>query len=126
MNQEHEQEVEKVFTRTCEILKLSGFSFRVMKRKAPVGAVRSYTVGYSRLDKKLVCIDVYTAKKREAKKMSSILGVMAHELAHFQKPPYRQRHRGKWINRIHYPKFYKQVTKNIERFKKDPVLGEYY
>ena len=126
MYKKHEDEVQKAFNRACEILKLTGFSFRVMQRKAPVGAVRSYTVGYSRLDKKMVCVDIYTAKKREPKKMSAILSIVAHELAHFQKPPYRQRYRGKWITRAHFPKFYKQVAKNIEKFKKDGVLGGYY
>lgn len=123
-----EQEATLSFARACDILKLSGFTFRPMLgRTAPVANVKhAYRLGHTNIKTKTVTVDIYTARLRKQKKMSAILGVIAHELAHHQKPPYRQRYRGRWINRIHYPAFYRQVKKNMERFKKDALLGQYF
>ena len=74
----------------------------------------------------VVTLDIYTARKRTPKKISAILSVLAHEIAHHQKPPYRQWHRGRWIIRQHYPDFYRQVNKNIYIMKKDALLGRYF
>src|SRR3989338_6990502 len=117
----HEQSVELVFARACEVIKLTGFTFRPMLNRASSikNTRRSYTLGRINLKTKRLTVDIYTAKKREPKKISAILAVIAHELAHHQKPPFRQRYRGRLINRIHYPSFYRQVKKNITKFKKD-------
>ncbi len=122
----HEQNCENIFQKACEVLNLQGFVFKPKIIKAGDGYVRNYKLGYTNLKSKLVVVDIYTRKKKKPKKYSSILAVIAHELAHHQKKPYRQFYMFRWINRIHYPEFYKQVTKNIEKFKKDEMLGELY
>jgi hypothetical protein len=124
----HQQQVELAFVRACQILKLADFSFRPMlgRRNGVKNLKKSYTLGHTNFKTKTVTIDIYTAKRRQPKKISAILSVVAHELAHHQKPPYRQRYRDRLINRIHYPEFYKQVNRNIGKFKKDKVLGEYF
>lgn len=123
-----EQEVSLSFSRACEILKFSGFTFRPMLgRTAPVSDIkRAYRLGHTNLKTKTVTADLYTARLRKPKKMSAILSVIAHELAHHQKPPYRSRYRGRIINRIHYPAFYRQVKRNIQKFKRDKALGDYF
>lgn len=123
-----EQEVALSFARACGVLKLHGFTFRPMLgRTAPVSNVkRAYRLGHTNIKTKTVTVDIYTARLRKQKKMSAILGVIAHELAHHQKSPYRERYRGRWINRIHYPAFYRQVKKNMEKFKKDEKLRNYF
>lgn len=124
----HEQQIALAFNRACKILKFSGFTFRAMLgRIAPVADIkRSYRLGHTNLKTKTVTVDIYTARLRKPKKISAILAVIAHELAHHQKKPYRERYRGRWINRIHYPAFYKQVKRNMEKFKKDAGLGAYF
>ena len=127
---QHDQEKESffAFNRASEVLKLTGFTFRPMLgRKAAVADIkRAYRLGHTNLKPKIVTVDIYTARLRKPKKMSAILAVIAHELAHHEKKPYRQKYRGRWINRIHYPSFYRQVKKNMEKFKKDAVLGRYF
>jgi len=126
----HDQEKESffAFNRASEVLKLTGFTFRPMLgRKAAVADIkRAYRLGHTNLKTKIVTVDIYTARLRKPKKMSAILAVIAHEFAHHEKKPYRQKYRGRWINRIHYPSFYRQVKKNMEKFKKDAVLGRYF
>jgi len=122
----HEQICEQIFHRACEVLKMKGFTFKPKVIRAGDGYVRSYKLGYTNLKSKLVVVDIYTQKLKKVKKYSSILATIAHELAHHQKKPYRQFHMFRWINRIHYPEFYKQVNKNIERFKQDEILGGFY
>lgn len=122
----HEQNCENIFQRACEVLKLKGFAFKPKIVKAKSGYVKNYRLGYTNLKSKLVVVDIYTQKLKKQKKYSSILAVIAHELAHHQKKPYRQFYMFRWINRIHYPEFYKQVKKNIKKFKKDEVLGRFY
>ena len=95
-------------------------------RDGGVKNTKNFTLGHTNLKNKTVTIDIYTPRFRKPKSYNSILRVMAHEIAHHQKLPYRQRYKGHLINRQHYPAFYKQVTKNIEKFKKDEVLGEYF
>lgn len=122
----HEQICESIFQRACEVLKIKGFTFKPKIVRAGDGYVKNYKLGYTNLRSKLVIVDIYTQKKKEPKKYSSILAVIAHELAHHQKKPYRQFYMFHWINRIHYPEFYRQVKKNIENFKKDEILGGFY
>ena len=122
----HEKNCQVIFERACEVLKMRGFSFKPKVIRKGDGYVENYKLGYTNLKSKLVVVDIYTQKLKKPKKYSSILAVIAHELAHHQKPPYRQFYKFRWINRIHYPEFYKQVTKNIEKFKRDGVLGRFY
>ena len=122
----HEQNCEHIFQRACQVLKLQDFAFKPKIIKAGDGYVRNYRLGYTNLKSKLVVVDIYTQKKKKSKKYSSILAVIAHELAHHQKKPYRQFYMFRWINRIHYPEFYEQVTRNIEKFKKDELLKQFY
>ena len=124
----HLEEVHAVFYRACTILKLRGFYFRPMTSRS-AGArdiKKSYRLGHTNLKTKTVTVDIYTAKQRKSKKISAILSVIAHELTHHQKPPFRQRFRGRWINRIHFPAFYRQVNRNVAKFKKDAVLEKYF
>ena len=125
-NVNHEENCEKIFQEACLVLKLKGFSFKPKVIRTGDGYVKNYKLGYTNLKSKLVVIDIYTQKLKKPKKYSSILAVIAHELAHHQKKPYRQLYKFRWINRIHYPEFYEQVTKNIGKFKKDRALRELY
>lgn len=122
----HEQTCEQIFQRACETLKLNGFTFKPKIVRTKGGYVKNYRLGYTNLKSKLVVVDIYTQKLKKPKKYSSILAVIAHELAHHQKKPYRQFYMFRWINRIHYPEFYRQVNRNINKFKKDEVLREFY
>lgn len=123
----HEQLVEYIFVRACQVLNLAGFSFRPMNRVAPVTNLkRSFQLANINLRTRIVTIDIYTPRRRQSKKISAILALIAHELAHAQKLPYRSRFRGRMILRMHYPGFYRQVTRNVKKFKKDKELREYY
>lgn len=126
MSKDYQQQIEYIFYKTCECLKVTGFRFRVIRRKKEINTKKSYTVGYTNLKTKVVALDIYTPKKRQPKSINSILRVFAHEIAHHQKLPYKQYYRGKWITRSHYPRFYKQVNKNIAKIKKDQELGRFF
>jgi len=97
-----------------------------MRRIREINTKKSYVVGRINLKTKTITLDLYTAKKREPKKIASVLRVLAHEIAHIQKPPYQQRHRGKLIIRKHYPRFYKQVNKNIEAIRGDGEMKQFF
>jgi hypothetical protein len=124
----HEEICQRIFEEACRCLKMKGFTFQPKVVRAGDGYKKAYTLGYTDLRSKLVVIDIYTQKLKKQKKYSSILSVIAHELAHHQKRPYRQfdLRRRKWINRIHFPEFYQQVNKNIDKFKKDKILRQFY
>jgi len=126
MQSSYQTQIEKIFHKACNCLKLTGFTFKAMNRQAPINTTKNYSLGYTNLKTKLIAIDIYTPKKRQPKSINSILRILAHEIAHHQKKPYKQLFKGKWINRSHYPLFYKQVNKNIEKFKKDKELGIYF
>lgn len=126
MNNSYESQVEDIFNKACNCLKVTGFTFRVMRRQAPISTLKSFAVGYTNLRTKVVALDVYTPKKRQPKSLNSLLRVIGHELAHHQRMPFKQWFRGKWINRSHYPGFYKQVKRNIAKFAKDKELGIYF
>ena len=85
---------------------------------------KSYTLAHSNLKTKTITIDIYTPRHRKPKSIKSILNILAHEIAHHQKLPFRQFHRGKWIIRQHYPAFYKQVNKNIKKIQDDNLFPE--
>jgi hypothetical protein len=126
----HEEKIEKVCTRLSEIFKLKGFTFKTMRRqvdsegKGVLNLKKSYTLAHTNLKTKSITIDIYTPRHRKPKSIKSILNILAHEIAHHQKMPYRQFHRGKWIIRQHYPAFYNQVNKNIKKTQKDKILQE--
>jgi len=122
----HENEVIKICNYACQLLRYPKLNIEIMHRLKPVTKGRGYVLGYTNLKKNLVVLDVYTARLRKPKKISAILNVLAHEITHHQRPPYRQWHRGRWIIRQHYPRFYKQVNKNIVKIKKDKILKQYF
>lgn len=126
MTSNHLTEVETAVKKAFAVLKAHAFTFRAMNRTSPVKKNTSYVEGHTSLASKIITIDIYTARLRKPKKISAILAVLAHEVAHHQKPPYRQRHKGRWITRYHYPGFYKQVNKNIEKLKKHKETRAYF
>ena len=97
-----------------------------MNRKARVDSKRGFVIGRTNLRTGSISIDIFTPKQRKQKKISSILRTLCHEVAHHQKLPFRQKHRGRWIIRQHYPEFYNKVTKNIEKLKKNKDLLKYF
>ena len=119
-------EVMRVCEHAFSVLKIKNLSFRPMRRIKPVKKGRSFVIGRTNLRTRLITIDILTPIKREPKKISSILRTLCHEVAHHQKPPYKQLYRFRLINRQHYPKFYKQVKKNIEKLKKDIILRNHF
>ncbi len=126
----HEEKIEKMCTRLGEIFNLKGFTFKTMRRhvdsegKGVLNLKKSYTLAHTNLKTKSITIDIYTPRHRKPKAIKSILNILAHEITHHQKLPYRQFHRGKWIIRQHYPAFYNQVNKNIKKIQKDKILNE--
>jgi len=121
-----QNQIKNIFNEACNSLKVMGFHFRVMNRTAPVNNPRSFRIAYTNLKTKLIAIDILTPRKREPKSIASILRIMAHEIAHHQKKPFKQLYRGHIITRSHYPAFYKQVNRNISKLKSDPILSQYF
>jgi len=126
----HEQKIQIIFDRLKKIFKLKNFTFKTMRRqvdeqgKGVLNLKKSYTLAHTNLKTKTITIDIYTPRHRKPKAIKSILNILAHEIAHHQKMPYRQFHRGKWIIRQHFPAFYKQCNKNMEKIMKDKILSE--
>jgi hypothetical protein len=123
----HEQETQI----TCDLVikKLKAekkIKFRPMRRRASINTKKSYAIGRTNLKTGLITIDILTPKKREPKKISSILTTLCHEIAHHQKRPFKQYFKGRWIVRQHYPEFYEQVTNNIKIIKEDLELGKFF
>lgn len=125
MNTQHEQLVEMLFVRICQILRFKNLTLKVMKRQGSKSNT-NYTLGYINLQTRTIVLDIYTPKTLKPKSINGLMRTLVHEIAHLQKPPYRQRHRGRWIVRQHYPQFYKQVEKNLDKMKKDPILGLHF
>lgn len=117
----HAELVQLLFNRIQEILKIPDITLRIMKRRGEKSNKR-YILGYINLKTKVITLDIYTPKTLKPKSLNSLIRTLAHEIAHIQKPPYRQLYKGKIINRQHYPAFYKQIEKNIAKIKKDPSL----
>ncbi|MFH1427494.1 MAG: hypothetical protein ABIG60_03110 [Patescibacteria group bacterium] len=119
-------EVQLVCEQALIILKVNKLKFRAMNRKNHVNTKRGFVIGRTNLKTGLITIDIFTPKKRQPKKVSSILRILCHEVAHHQKKPYRERFKGHIINRQHYPKFYKQVNRNISILKKNVLFSKYF
>jgi hypothetical protein len=113
----HAEQCLAVCNNALEILKTDNLKFRPMRRKTRVNTKRGFIIGRTNLKTGLITIDIFTPRKREPKKISSILRTLCHEAAHHQKKPYQQRLRGRWIIRQHYPAFYRQVSRNINKLK---------
>jgi hypothetical protein len=125
--EDHIEHVDYLFTKACKLLKMKNISWRVMEgRTAPVNTAKDYSLGYTDLQKREITLDVFTPRRRSPKSSNGLLRVIAHEIAHLQKPPYRERYRGRIITRMHFPKFYTQVNKNVEKFKKDKEFKQYF
>lgn len=123
----HEQLVQHICERALKILKSTDLRFRPMQRRNNhVNTQRGFVIGRTNLKTGLITIDIQTPKLRQPKKIASILRTLCHEVAHYQKRPYRQYFKGRWIIRRHYPGFYKQVKKNVEKLKKDDILCKYF
>lgn len=122
----HVEIIQEIFDYTVKFLfGFDTYNLKIMQRRVPVN-VKKITLGYLNFQKKIICIDIFTPKRRQPKSINSILRILAHEIAHIQKPPYYQKYRGKLIIRQHYPAFYKQVNKNIKKIKKDTKLNCYF
>jgi hypothetical protein len=120
----HEDLVKLLFDKVCSLLAVKGIKLRFMSRKGM--KTGSYTKAYINLQKKLITLDIYSPKTMKPLSINGLIRTIVHEIAHLQKPPYRQRHRGRWINRQHFPEFYKQVEKNLNKIKKDSILGMHF
>lgn len=123
---EHIVEVQKVCEQALALLGETKLKFRPMRRQKSINTKRSFVIGRTNLKTGLITIDIFTPKRREPKKMASILRVLCHEAAHHQKKPFRELFRGRLIVRQHFPKFYKQVNNNINILKKDPQFAGYF
>lgn len=121
----HEELAQMLFTRICEIIKVKNIQMRAMNRRGSKSN-KNYTLGYINLKTRTIVLDIYTPKTMKPKSLNSLIRTLCHEIAHLQKPPYRQFHRGKWIVRQHYPAFYRQVERNIEKVKKDSILAMHF
>jgi len=122
-----EQTVQTTCEHALKILKIKKLRFRPMQRKNNrVNTKHGYVIARTNLKTKLITIDILTPKQRKPKKISSILRTLAHEIAHHQKPPFRQRYKGRIITRQHYPAFYRQVNKNVIMLKKDESLSKFF
>lgn len=126
----HEQNVALIFTRVSEIFDLKNFQFKIMRRqideegRGVLNLKKSYVLAHTNLKNKTITIDIYTPRHRKPKSLKSIVNILAHEIAHHQKMPFRQLFRRRIITRQHYPAFYKQVNKNIKKIYQDEDLGK--
>ena len=122
----YEELIQLVCDQALGVLGQGRLKFRPLRRKVRVDPKRGFIIGRTNLKTGLITIDIWTPKFRKPKAVASILRTFCHEVAHHQKPPYRQFFRWRWITRQHYPKFYKQVLKNIEILKKNEALKDYF
>jgi hypothetical protein len=120
---EHEIKTISICAQALIILGFNNLHFKPLREQNDhVNTKRGFVIGRTNLQTGLISIDIWTPKKRGPKKISSILRTLCHEVAHHQKKPYRQRYRGRIINRMHYPIFYRQVQRNINKLKKEDLL----
>lgn len=122
-----DEKIKNICDLALTLIGLNHLKFRPMRRKDnSINTKRSFVIGRTNLKTGLITIDIFTPTKREPKKISSILRTLAHETAHHQKLPFRQRYKGHIIIRSHYPDFYQQVNKNILLFKSNKTLQQYF
>ena len=124
-NQDHVNKCLEIFEQVAAVLKLKNYTILPMQRKDLKNA-KSCTVGYINFAQQKIVIDVFTPAKGQPKAYASIIRILAHEAAHIKKPPYRSLYKGHFITRQHYPAFYRQVTKNIKKLKKNKILYPYF
>lgn len=123
----HEISVSIAVNQALDILRYNKLKFTPMARKENrVNTKRGFVIGRTNLKTGSISIDIFTPKTRKPKKISSILTILCHEVAHHQKRPYRQRYKGRIIIRKHFPVFYRQVKRNIAKLKKDKILKNYF
>lgn len=123
----HESLVEHLFQRSLAVLGLRGFELRPMRRRTRGrGALRSVVYGYTRLDGKMITVDLYTPRTMKPRKMDAILRVIAHELAHHQQPPKLYRKWFRLVRMIHHPVFWTQYKKNVKQLQQDELLKPYF
>ena len=123
----HEAFVEHLFRRACLVLEMPGFELRPLRRRVRgKGKFRSYALGYTKLDQKLITVDLYTPRTMKPRKIDAILRVVAHELAHHQEPPklYRQWYR--IVRMVHHPRFWTQYKKNVAKLAQDEMLSAHF
>ncbi len=106
---------------------MPGFELRPLRRRVRgVGKLRSFAYGYTRIGEKSVTIDLYTPRTCKPRKMDAILRVVAHELAHHQKPPRLYRQWFRLVRMIHHPPFWTQYRHNVKKLQEDEVLKNYF
>jgi len=122
-----EEKVQNICDHALNLFGLNRLKFRPMRRRDNhVNTKRGFVIGRTNLKTGLITIDIFTPRFRKDKKISSILRILAHEAAHHQKRPFRSRFMHRIINRSHYPIFYRQVTRNINKLKKNKILNQYF
>lgn len=126
-----EEFVKILFERVCAILAHPELQLRFIKRQACPRRrgsknAKRFVKGYINLRTKVIGLDVYTPKRLKPKSPNGLIRTICHEVAHLQKPPFRQRYRGHLIFRQHFPVFYRQVTRNVNKIKKDSALRSYF
>lgn len=127
LDPKHEALMEHLFHRICIILHMPGFEIKPLRRRVRgKGKLRSYALGYTRLDSKIITIDFYTPRTSIPRKIDAILRVIAHELAHHQEPPKIFQSWFRRVRKIHHPAFWKQVKKNVTLLQQDEVCGVYF
>lgn len=114
--------VSNICQKALKILGADNLEFKPMIRKNHVNTKRGFVIGRTNLKTGLITIDIYTPKFRRPKKITSILRILCHEVAHHQKKPFRQKYKGHIINRRHYPAFYRQVNKNITILRQNKII----
>lgn len=123
----HEAVVEYAFQRALVVLGMPGFELKPLRRRVRgTGRLRSFAYGYTRIGQKSITVDLYTPKTMKPRHMDSILRVIAHELAHHQKPPRLYHHWFRLVRMIHHPPFWTQYKRNVEELEKDEVLRQYF
>ncbi len=123
----HEALVDHLFNRCCILLEMRGFELKPLRRrKRGTGKFRSITYGYTQPGENWVVIDLYTPRTMKPRKLDAIIRVIAHELAHHQKPPCVCLVGWKLKRLIHHPAFWKQYKKNVELLSQDVLLSQYF
>lgn len=127
----HDEKVFRIFVRLREIFGLDGYELKIMRRitdeegRGILNLKKSHRLASINLKTKIITLDIFTTRFRKPKAIKSILRILAHEIAHSQKLPFRQLYRRRWINRQHFPEFYEQVKKNVERMMGDEYLVQF-